>query len=338
MGPDGQVDGPGDSADFGHPIGVLLSDDEQTLYVGDDHNCAIRSVNLKTRDVKTVVQSEMVHPHAMLPLGLANVRSYRETMSSDGSFDKAHFMHVGHMAWDSKGRIIAAVHHSFEIRRFDLKKRTTERVALTAVGSRTDMQKNAWVALDVDRTGELGVVDRIVVANWFPGTDDHYLPLPDDTYSEKQDMFRNSPPGYPRLNTGPARHIAPNGYPWFVKVGPGCLWIHDSSNGLLSRVTQRRPSDPGMSHHQPGSLWTSRTERHARGASLWFSEQPNGDPPRFLMHGSSGDNQLGFELSAAMGAMSDAELARVLNRSQYGDADWEAMLAYVRAMTLTSRT
>src|SRR5687767_7700955 len=44
MGPGGQVDGPGDSADFGHPIGVLLSDDEQTLYVGDDHNCAIRSV------------------------------------------------------------------------------------------------------------------------------------------------------------------------------------------------------------------------------------------------------------------------------------------------------
>lgn len=334
----GQVDGPADQADFGHPLGVLLSDDERTLYIGDDHNCAIRKIDLRTRTVSTAIQSSMVHPHTALPLGKANIQRYRQTMAADGAADRGGvFMHVGQMAWDSKGRIIAAIHHSFEIRRFDLARRTSERVALTAVGSRGDMQPRAWVSVDCDRTGELGVVDRIVTASWFADTEDHYLPNPDGTYSAKQDILSSSPPGHPRVGSGPARHVTARGYPWFVKIGPGSLWIADSSNGGVVRIRQKLPTDPAVPAIEPGSLWTSRTERHERGAELWYSEQPNGNPPRFLLHGASGANQIGFELTARMGAMSDAELATLLGRGQYSPPDWEALLAYVKMVTLNTR-
>ena len=108
----GFVDGKGSMAKFNGPYSIVLSKDEKTLYVTDKGNAAIRSVNMRTKQVTTLSGN--------------GKGGYREGLFKNARFNLPEYITLG-----PDNNLYIGEAGTNRIRKLDLKKRITSLVAGT---------------------------------------------------------------------------------------------------------------------------------------------------------------------------------------------------------------
>ncbi len=233
----GYLEGPRTQARFNKPYSLVAAADG-TLYVADRMNNAIRSIS-PAGMVSTLVGKGPGNPpvppdRIKLDAGeilISNPDPYLvQTSFADATIN---FPFVVRM--DSRGNIVLGENATSAIRRIDLARRQVTTIA------RIPKEKETWIWLDVDRWGNVGPRDDILI-RWFDSNDMLVRISADGT---KQEQITG---GYGNLRDGPFSLVGdPAGhYAWAVAIDDEEARFLLTGFGQMGISSVRRvaPDDP----------------------------------------------------------------------------------------------
>ena len=246
-GVEGFADGLRDTARFNRPRGLAWSKDGNTLYIADDHNSAIRTVN------RQGVVSTLVRCARGTNFDLVLQEPFFKKMSEfagmiraqmkDGPFGTANFMHPNALAIDSEGNLLAACHHPHVVIKFDLVERRIETLVELPLQSLTIQHlRLGWISLSVDRWGAFGDRDQFAVAYWMQSS---YRLYDKEGTPKGYYVGPDKGPSTGFLENGPVSAGKLTSYPAFCAFGSdGSFWHGGSAGDGVYRQTLGRASDP----------------------------------------------------------------------------------------------
>lgn len=280
---EGYKDGAALQALFRKIRGIQWSPDGKTLYIADDHGCALRSYDPLTDTVGTVWRAANPDANNALtcvpgnPYGKSNgERIYADATRQqyfdfirarmkEGSLDDpaTNAMHFQQLQFDSQGRLITVMHHPHIVTAIDLAARTMKFIA-TIPWSTASM--DSWVVLDIDRAGLFGVKDAIAVGFWGQLTDIEYSPSGAflgcwtgyDNYIGADGLIHGGHGGNANQVTGRVADCAAEEYPTFILYTDRARYVGGWAGEGVREQTPMQADDPVFDGrwHNGFAQWT----------------------------------------------------------------------------------
>jgi len=305
----GYLDGPEAHALFNQPSSIAVANDG-TVYVADAMNGAIRAIDREGNVTTLVGQGPLSEPGRMQVARTPLTYAPRTAVP----FASAYINYPNTIRFDSKGNLVLGETVSETIRYIDLVARTVTTIAqLQNTGIAYGEQQ--W--LDVDRKGNVGPVDDVIVsivrgANAglyrVPITGTTAVPPPTLTAMATNSIYSG--------------HTVKSNQPW--TASPWSVAIDDEEGRLVvtgmkgaGMVSLRllQPADPAFQMNAPD---------YVAGRRIWFSGTvpnfPFGSRPSFAtVHGFEGHSGLGnVKNFDDLVAMSDTDLGAYLQSGAEG--------------------
>ncbi len=217
---------------------------------------------------------------------------------------------------DSKGDLIAAVPEDNGVYRITPSSGSVELITTVP------QDKTAWLWLDVDRWGSIGVKDAIYIHGSRPGVgiggdynSNVMMILPDGSVHD----WLPHTPGPIRSGVIEYQQDVFGHYPWAIAISPTEGRVITSGFGSLgvSSLRLRQPSDPAPPTPSEVSMFNRGRKIHERGTVDDFPTDSR--PPFSAIHGPRGHSRLGNVLNYDdLSQMTDDQIADYIHKGMGG--------------------